>query len=212
MRIRQKTDTATETKRLFCEYMKRLGDPNDWPRQTAAMGLMVILLGAWLWPENPDPVGWFKTWMIPLMVRVFIISLILIPLQAAWDVRKGKRSYAEAKAMAILFPLAILIVPLVCFALIGILSVPLGLIFRTIPEMVMGNTYHGLGKIVGGIILLAMIPIMWKLMGVMKDTGFQRGFTQYAKDMKEQMDTREKADIYDKDRNKIGSIRINKKM
>jgi hypothetical protein len=197
-------ETVIETKRLFHAYLTRLNNPNDWPMQSGAMALCVILIGAWLWPENPDPIGWFRAYMLPVMGLFFVISLVTAPLQAAWEIRKGKRSAIEARTIVILLWLGILIIPIVGLTVVGVLSWPVGFIYRTIPTLIFGDG----GLIVGGIAMFATIPVMWKLLGVTKDTGFQRGFKRYMNDLRDQMDDRQKGDVYDSEGNKVGSLRI----
>ena len=152
-----------EAKRLWANYVKgfKTGDVSNWQYYVPVMAIMpVLLLLALLWQPG------YESTLIHLFGIFYVIGLITTPF-SAWNEAIGtkKRSVIEAKTMLLLFVIGW---PLAAIAIIAFevaLSYPIQGIFRWY-----GLFYRLLGdvgNIIGPILLFALIPIIWRLLGVL---------------------------------------------
>jgi hypothetical protein len=190
-----------ELKRLWANYVKgfKTRDVSNWQYYVPVMAIMPVLLLALLWQPG------YESTLIHLFGIFYVIGLITTPFSAWNDIRTKKRSVIEAKTMLLLFVIGW---PLAAIAIIAFevaLSYPIqgifgwyGLFYR-----LLGNV----GSIIGPILLFALIPIIWRLLGAVKSTGFAEGVGQAMHEIAEQADNRERIDIYDKNGKKIATLK-----
>lgn len=176
-----------EVKKLWANYVDGFNtrDTANWQYYAPVMAILPISIAALFWKP-----GWGAT-LLHISLILYLIGFITTPISAWWDVRTKKRSVLEVKTMLLLFLIGWPIGTFVLLAFVWALSYPIQAIFGSegLFTMVLGDV----GSIIGPLILLGSIPVIWRLLGASRSTGFKKGTGQALNEIAKQM---KKSDVH----------------